>query len=127
MARPSRCRVVCVEPEYDRFGPAGVPARDGNAILLTVDEYETIRLVDLEKLTHVQCAEQMDISRTTVTEIYQKAREKIADALVNGKTLHITGGNYRLCDGSMDEHCNSAHCGRNRRQGHNHRNRRNRK
>ena len=59
---------------------------------LTLDEYETIRVIDLEKLTHEQCARQMDISRTTVTEIYESAREKIADSLVNGKTLVIAGG-----------------------------------
>lgn len=50
-------------------------------------------------MTHEQCAERMEISRTTVTEIYQGAREKIADCLVNGKRLVISGGNYRLCEG----------------------------
>ena len=67
--------------------------------MLTVDEFEVIRLVDLEKLTHEMCAERMEISRTTVTEIYESAREKIADCLVNGKRLVISGGNYRLCEG----------------------------
>ena len=71
---------------------------------MTVDEYEAIRLIDLEKRTHEQCAEQMGISRTTVTEIYETARYKLADCVVNGKTLHISGGNYRLCDG-MDVFC----------------------
>ena len=72
MARPSRCRRVCDEPAFDRFAPCG---RDGvEEVSLTVDEYEVICLVDYEKKTHAQCAAQMDISRTTVTEIYEKAR-----------------------------------------------------
>ena len=59
-----------------------------------------IRLVDYEKMTHEQCAKQMDISRTTVTEIYESAREKIADAIINGRSFKIEGGNYRFCDGT---------------------------
>ena len=70
-------------------------------MILTVDEYEVIRLIDLEKLTHEQCGQQMDISRTTVTEIYESARAKIADSIVYGKPLRIAGGHYRLCDGSV--------------------------
>ena len=85
MARPRRCRRVCAEPDYGSFRPDGIPG--GASITLTVDEYEVIRLIDLEKLTHEQCAKRMDISRTTVTEIYESAREKIADSIVNGKVL----------------------------------------
>jgi predicted Fe-Mo cluster-binding NifX family protein len=67
--------------------------------MLTIDEYETVRLIDLEKLTHEQCARRMDISRTTVTELYESARYKLADSIVSGKRLQITGGHYRICDG----------------------------
>lgn len=90
MPRPSRSRRICQEPEYESFIPYGVADRD--AVFLTLDEYEVIRLVDFEKKTHLQCAGQMDISRTTVTEIYENARFKIADCIVNGKTLRIAGG-----------------------------------
>lgn len=100
MARPQRCRRVCSEPAYDTFAPGGISS--GETIVLTVDEYEVIRLVDFEKKTHEQCAALMEISRTTVTEIYQNARYKIADSLVNGKGISISGGNYRLCDGTAD-------------------------
>lgn len=98
MARPSRCRRICEEPVYDRFIPEGESG--GGSNILTLDEYETIRLIDLEKFTHEQCARQMEVSRTTVTEIYESAREKIADSIVHGKALLITGGHYRVCDGS---------------------------
>ncbi len=103
MARPTRCRRICMEPAYERFMPQGVFC--GEQVILSIDEYEVIRLVDLEKLTHEQCARQMDVSRTTVTEIYESAREKIADSIVHGKMLLIAGGNYRLCDGSAYRYC----------------------
>lgn len=95
MARPTRCRRICFEPTYDSFVPEGISS--GGKIVLTLDEYEVIRLIDLERLTHLECARQMEISRTTVTEIYETTRFKIADAIVNGKELLISGGNYRLC------------------------------
>lgn len=106
MPRPRRLRRICMEPAYERFIPEGISC--GEQIVLAVDEYEVIRLVDLEKFTHEQCAAQMDISRTTVTEIYETAREKIADCIVHGKTLLIAGGNYRLCDGSANRYCHRA-------------------
>lgn len=97
MARPQRRRRICQEPAYLTFSPDGVPAPD--PVLLTLDEFEVIRLVDLEGMTHVQAAQQMEISRSTATEIYESARHKLADGLVNGRRLVITGGSYRLCDG----------------------------
>ncbi|MDO4650549.1 MAG: DUF134 domain-containing protein [Eubacteriales bacterium] len=106
MARPVKCRRVCAEPEYDGFFPNGIVSKE--TITLTVDEYEVIRLVDLEKKTHVKCAAQMGISKTTVTEIYESAREKIAECLVNGKPLMITGGNYYLCGGTSN--CGKKRC-----------------
>jgi len=98
LARPSRCRKICVEPLYNSFQPR--EASDNGKVVLTLDEFEAIRLIDFEKKTHQQCAECMEVSRTTVSEIYEKARFKIADCIINGKALFIKGGNYRVCDGS---------------------------
>ena len=109
MARPVRCRRICTEPAYDKFRPEGIPT-DGT-INMTVDEYEAIRLIDLNKCTHEQCAQQMGISRTTVTEIYESARYKLADSVVHGKVLSISGGNYRFCDGT-DALCCKRNCKR---------------
>ena len=92
MPRPPRCRRICGAPQVDTFCPNR--SEDTEPILLTLDEYEVIRLVDLEQQTHEQCAAQMDISRSTVQEIYESARRKMAACLVHGKPLHITGGNY---------------------------------
>ena len=104
MPRPQRCRRVCEEPEFNSFSPDGIP--NNTCITLTVDEYEVIRLVDLEQLNHAQAAEKMNISRPTATEIYNTARIKIADCIVNGKRLVVSGGNYSLCSGGIcGKHC----------------------
>ncbi len=103
MARPIRCRRICSTPKYDCFIP--YKKKSTEQVFVTVDEFEAIRLIDYEKKTHEQCAGQMGISRTTVTEIYERARAKIADCIVNGKTLCISGGNYKLCDGSAWKLC----------------------
>lgn len=105
MPRPPRRRQICGVPQVDTFCPNG--CENTEPILLTLDEYEVIRLVDLEQQTHEQCAAQMDISRSTVQEICENARRKTAACLVHGKPLHITGGNYRICGGQE-----AAHCGR---------------
>ena len=108
MPRPPRCRRICSAPRVERFCPCDVAERA--PILLTLDEYEVIRLVDLKQQTHEQCAAQMDISRSTVQEIYENARRKLAACLVYGKPLHITGGNVRICRGQeqQSESCHRA-------------------
>lgn len=106
MARPRRCRRVCMEPEYISFGPDGT-AQSGQ-LVMSVDEYEVIRLVDLEGKTHGECAKQMDISRTTVTEIYESARKKLAECLVSGYRLEISGGSYIVCEGAAKACCGAA-------------------
>ena len=103
MPRLPRCRRICGAPRVDTFRPNG--CEDTEPILLTLDEYEVIRLVDLEQQTHERCAAQMDISRSTMQEIYESSRRKIAVCLVHGKPLHITGGNYRICGGQEPGHC----------------------
>lgn len=78
---------------------------------MTVDEYEAIRLIDLEGFTQEECAGQMNIARTTVQGIYNDARKKVAESLVNGKVLFIEGGEYRLCDG-RGKACGKGFCRR---------------
>ena len=106
MPRPPRCRRICSAPRVERFCPCDVA--ESAPILLTLDEYEVIRLVDLKQQTHEQCAAQMDISRSTVQEIYENARRKLAACLVYGKPLHITGGNVRICRG-QEQRYGSCH------------------
>ncbi len=98
MARPRKWRKVCCLPENNRFGPLDSPANTEHFIKMTVDEYETIRLIDLERFTQKECAGQMNIARTTVQGIYNEARKKVAQSLVKGNILLIEGGEYQLCD-----------------------------
>lgn len=111
MARPRKWRKVCNLPESNRFGPLNAPMSPDHCITMTVDEYETIRLIDLEGFNQEECANQMNIARTTVQGIYIGARKKIAESLVNGKVLRIEGGDYKLCDG-LEESCGGGGCRR---------------
>jgi predicted DNA-binding protein (UPF0251 family) len=81
---------------------------------MTVEEYETIRLIDLQGYMQEQCADQMHVARTTVQRIYNEARQKLARCLVEGRVLKIEGGDYLLCDGA-EESCPCGGCLRHRR------------
>ena len=107
MPRPMKWRRVCCMPSSSRFGPLDSSVVTESIVRMTVDEYETIRLIDLEGLTQEECSGQMNVARTTVQGIYNEARKKLADSLVNGKILLIEGGEFRLCEGK-EEYC---HCG----------------
>ena len=115
MPRPRKWRRVCCLPESNLFGPLNIIPSDENTVVMSVEEYETIRLIDLEGLMQEACAEQMNIARTTVQRIYNDARSKIASALVGGKVLKIEGGNYELCPGEENgtgRGCCRHHCGK---------------
>ncbi len=113
MVRPRKLRKVCCLPNSDRFGPLNVKIDQSDSVLMTVDEYETIRLIDLEGFSQADCANQMNIARTTVQSMYNDARKKLAEALVNGKVLKIKGGVYQLCEG-LEESCPCGGCLRHR-------------
>ena len=98
MPRPTKCRKVCYFPQTLEFLPVH-STEERDPVILTVDEYETIRLIDKESLSQEQCSELMQIARTTVQKIYENARKKLACVLVDGLPLRIEGGEYQLCDG----------------------------
>ncbi len=112
MPRPKKCRRVCSLPPSSTFLPV-----DGGAqkqpIILTVDEYETVRLIDREGLSQQECGTYMEIARASAQLIYASARKKIASALVDGLPLKIEGGDYRLCSGT-ETSCGFGGCGRHR-------------
>ena len=118
MARPRKWRQVCCLPENSKFGPIGGSCDQDTHVVMSVDEYETIRLIDLQGFTQEQCAEQMNIARTTAQTVYNSARLKLAQCLVNTKQLHIQGGNFVLCDGNADK----CRCSCPRKQGCKHKN-----
>ena len=110
MPRPQKCRRICAMPAIRRFSPESRLQREKGEIVMGIDEYEVVRLLDYEGMTQEECARQLDVARSTVANIYDNARKKLADVLVNGKYLRLEGGNYRLCD--ENENCGKRGCRR---------------
>jgi len=92
MSRPRHCRRVAQLPQANYYKPRGIPLSVLEEVTLTVDEFEAIRLTDLEGLYQADAAEKMSVSRQTLGRILESAHRKIADALVHGKALLIKGG-----------------------------------
>ncbi|MBN2287125.1 MAG: DUF134 domain-containing protein [Tissierellales bacterium] len=104
MPRPRKQRRVCEMPMIKSFGPINRMGREVDDIVtLTIDEYEVVRLVDLEGLNQEACADRMDVARSTIQRMYEEAKRKVADCIVNGKILRIEGGDYFLCQKECQE------------------------
>jgi len=94
MSRPFKCRHIGCEPGTKYFKPRGIPLVELQEVTLTVDEFEAVRLADLEGLYQKDAANKMKISRQTFGNIINAAHGKIADAIINGKAIKIEGGVY---------------------------------
>ena len=94
MARPRICRNIRFNPKITYFKPRGIQLKDLKEAVLHVDEYEAVRLKDLEGLEQDKCAQKMEISQPTFHRLVVSARKKIADAIIKGKAIKIEGGNY---------------------------------
>lgn len=114
MPRPKKCRKVCQLPRTQAFHPSEGEKRE-EWVSLSVDEYEAIRLIDLEGFSQEACSSYMQVARTTVQAIYTSARKKLAMMLVEGRPLRIEGGDYQLCDGN-EKFCDCGGCRRHRRR-----------
>ena len=92
--RPFKSRRISSLPSVSGFKPYGSKKNSGRVetVFLNLEEYEAIRLCDYEMLNHQQASEIMNVSRPTLTRIYSKARQKLAEALVAGKQIIIVGG-----------------------------------
>lgn len=111
MPRPRKCRRVCCLPKCNMFGPINISNIEHGTLIMSVDEYETIRLIDLEGMTQEECASKMDVARTTIQKIYNDARLKLAKSLVNGEIIKIEGGDYQLCEESFGyKRCQKQSC-----------------
>ncbi len=96
MARPRQCRRVGSMPESNYFKPRGIPLSALGEVILTVDEFEAIKLADLEGLYQEQAAGRMNVSRQTFGRIIESAHKKVAETLVKGKALKIEGGEIEM-------------------------------
>jgi len=65
-------------------------------VILSLEEYEAIRLKDLEGMEQEEAARKMGISQPTFHRLVLGARRKIAEALIKGKAIKVEGGNYKF-------------------------------
>jgi len=96
MVRPRKTKIISYEPNVTYFKPQAVPLNKLEEINLTLDELETLRLDNLEKLNQIDAANKMNIHQSTFQRTLIRAREKVTDALVNGKAIKIHGGEYKM-------------------------------
>ena len=108
MARPQKDRIVAFNPNVSYFKPRGIPLLELEEVGLTVDGREAIRLADLQGMSHEDAGKLMGVSRATFGRIVQKARQAVADALINGKAINIEGGNYRIADSERRFMCDKC-------------------
>lgn len=94
MPRPIKWRKVENIPEYRYFIPTNVEDEELEENILKIEELEAVRLRDLEGLEQEECANKMEVSRQTFQRIYNEAKAKIADSLIYGKAIRVSGGNF---------------------------------
>ncbi|MEN8254905.1 MAG: DUF134 domain-containing protein [Verrucomicrobiota bacterium] len=116
MPRPKCTREIENLPPVSWFKPTGVPMHELEEVVLTLDEIEAVRLADAEGLYQEQVAEQMKVSRPTVGRILASARQKIAEALIQGKAIRLEGGPIHIRGRRTGKPCHGRGQGR-RRQG----------
>ena len=94
MTRPVKIRKVEVFPVETYFKPLGKKKCECEEVTLKIEELEAVRLKDLEDLSQEEGAQRMGVSRQTYQNILDDARRKITLALVEGRAIHICGGDY---------------------------------
>jgi predicted DNA-binding protein (UPF0251 family) len=115
MPRPHCPRRVGFTPGVVFFKPAGVPLRDLEIVIVPLDEFEALRLADLEGLYQEAAAERMKISRPTFARLVEAGRKKVADALANGKAIRLEGGPvHSVPDSGMGGRGRGCGCGKGR-------------
>lgn len=98
MPRPYCRRRVAGSPKASAFKPVGTRMCELDEVVLALDEFEAIRLADLDGLYQEKAAAEMQVSRPTFSRIIESAHRKVADALVHGKALRIEGGSVTESD-----------------------------
>ena len=124
MGRRRKCRFVADMPEVTVFKPQGVPMSELRGVVLGLDGFEALRLVDGEGLTQEQAAERMQVSRPTLCRILGEARSQVARALSRGWAIRVeVDAEHAVAGGNGQENmtipCRRAQagCGRGKTQG----------
>jgi predicted DNA-binding protein (UPF0251 family) len=90
--RPKKTRWIKCSSSQRIFKPLTGRSNPLEIVILTLDEFEAVRLLDYKGLSQIQAAVEMRVHRSTVSRIITSARKKIAKALVEINTLKIEGG-----------------------------------
>ena len=106
MPRPRKRRMVDSIPRCTRFKPVGRRLGETGEVKVLWEELEALRLKDLEGLDQLQSAEHMGVSRPTFQRILRSARGKVAQALIEGWTIQVEGGDYELT--ARELHCRAC-------------------
>lgn len=96
MPRPKKKRKVNNPPKMLGFKPFGIRFRNTERIFMQYEEYEAVKLVVYDNLSHDEAATKMEVSRPTLTRIYNSAIKKVAQGFVEGKSILITGGDFEF-------------------------------
>lgn len=94
--KPKKQRYVDQPPSVAYFKPQGIPLFQLEQVVLAVEEYEAIRLVDYEGMHLEEAADRMQVSRATFARIVDSAHRKIGTALTHGYAIRIEGGAFVL-------------------------------
>jgi uncharacterized protein len=103
MPRKKCLRFVRSGPEVTYYKPAGIPLRFLEEVVIGLDEFEALRLADLEGKYQEEAAQAMNISRQTFGRLIESARRKVAEALIGGKSIRLEGGNVHFGKPKDDE------------------------
>lgn len=104
MPKPKKTRIVQSPPEVNYFKPSGIPMNRLEQVVLSLDEFEALRLVDRDRLDQAEAAGHLGVSRATCARILENARRKVAEAITRGMAIVIQGGSFDfrrdklLCD-----------------------------
>jgi len=82
-------RHICGKPDVSIFKPAGIQRYNLEEVIIELDEYEAMRLADLENLNMQSWAERMKISSATFNRLVKSVHAKIANAIIYWKVIRI--------------------------------------
>ena len=91
MPRPCMKRKVRFNPEVTYFKPAGIPLKELQEVILTKEEIESLRLINILELSQTEAAKKMEVSQPTFNRILKESRKKVSEAIIEGKAIKIEG------------------------------------
>lgn len=95
MARPIKPRRIRKYPASNIYRPVK-SSKAREVCEIGWDEFEALRLTDVEQLSQAEVAKMMNISRQSIQLMLQQARYKLTGALSKGQSIRIGGGSVQI-------------------------------